>query len=438
MLTLLARRFAWLVPGVVNGGESRAREKARLRKGITILVATPGRLLDHFENTQAFKADALRWLILDEADRLLDMGFEKKIAEILGVLEDRETAAGSVVARRSALLSATLHGSLGRLAALSLQDPVAVGFTHQQGPALAGGAAGGAAPHQPDQLHFASPSAGGGEGMESTPAAELFSIPTQLQQRFVEVPCKLRLVALAALLKARLAGDPERAKLVVFFSNCDSVELHHAVFSEVWPFAVGSSLFPAGTPLLKLHGNMNQADRTASLVRFTKAAAGVLLCTDVAARGLDFPAVTSIVQFDPPGEAADYVHRVGRTARLGRGGDAALFLLPAERGYVGHLQRQGVVLQEERVVPLLDRVLGAGSAAASASAWQDPERHHGAFALQKQLMDGVGRDRRLQALAAGAFRSYVRAYATHSSELKEYFQVKGLHLGHVAHSFALR
>ena len=67
------------VGGSIHGGENRAKEKARLRKGVTVLVATPGRLLDHLQNTQAFRTEELRWLVLDEADRLLDLGFEQKI-----------------------------------------------------------------------------------------------------------------------------------------------------------------------------------------------------------------------------------------------------------------------------------------------------------------------------------------------------------------------
>ena len=73
------RPFIWLVPGSLSGGERRKSEKARLRKGVTVLVCTPGRLLDHLKTTKCFRRDCLRWLILDEADRLLDMGFEKQV-----------------------------------------------------------------------------------------------------------------------------------------------------------------------------------------------------------------------------------------------------------------------------------------------------------------------------------------------------------------------
>lgn len=79
VLTRVVRPFIWLVPGSISGGERRKSEKARLRKGVTILVCTPGRLLDHLKTTKCFRRDSMRWLILDEADRLLDMGFEKQV-----------------------------------------------------------------------------------------------------------------------------------------------------------------------------------------------------------------------------------------------------------------------------------------------------------------------------------------------------------------------
>lgn len=107
----------------------------------------------------------------------------------------------------------------------------------------------------------------------------------------------------------------------------------------------------------------HQAERTDAFVSFSRCRSGVLLCTDVAARGLDFPAVTSIVQYDPPGEASEYVHRVGRTARMGRRGDALLMLQPHELpGYLSHLKEAAGIdtLREEQLTPLLDWLLPAG------------------------------------------------------------------------------
>jgi hypothetical protein len=101
------------------------------------------------------------------------------------------------------------------------------------------------------------------------------------------------------------------------------------------------------------HTNRPQVERTATFLQFSQALGGVLLCTDVAARGLDFPAVTTIIQYDPPGEAAEYVHRVGRTARIGQQGSALLFLQPAERMYATMLQQHGIQIAEDKADVLL-------------------------------------------------------------------------------------
>jgi ATP-dependent RNA helicase DDX31/DBP7 len=85
----LAKRYIWLVPGLLTGGENRHHEKQRLRKGVVILVATPGRLLDHLESTTAFSVAHLQWLVLDEADRLLDLGFQKSLSRIVELIGAR-------------------------------------------------------------------------------------------------------------------------------------------------------------------------------------------------------------------------------------------------------------------------------------------------------------------------------------------------------------
>jgi ATP-dependent RNA helicase DDX31/DBP7 len=172
-----------------------------------------------------------------------------------------------------------------------------------------------------------------------------------------------------------------------------------------------------------------------------QATAGVLLCTDVAARGLDFPAVTTIVQYDPPGDPAEYVHRVGRTARMGSRGDAVLLLLPTEEGYVKLLEQRGVALGEEKVEALLEwlpplqdeRGGGGGGPAAR----KRPDANVAAALLQRRLSGAVAGDRGVKEAAEDAFRAFLRAYATHPASVKGIFHVRRLHTGHVAHAFAL-
>jgi len=119
VLKQILKPFHWIVPGIVIGGEKRKSEKARLRKGVNILIATPGRLLDHLNNTACFKYDNIKWLILDEADRLLDLGFERDIKNIITIIDKAQTTT-----RQSALISATLREGVKRLATISLNNPI--------------------------------------------------------------------------------------------------------------------------------------------------------------------------------------------------------------------------------------------------------------------------------------------------------------------------
>lgn len=314
---------------------------------------------------------------------------------------------------------------------------------------------------------------------------------------------------------------------MVFMSSCDGVEFHHKVLTSMpaleapknprgkraggenaplrscvfrcWPVTshggarrAGKStrvdinsdedgisedddfapLLP-GTPVFKLHGNMPQSQRTSAFFDFARCRQGVLLCTDVAARGLDFPAVTGIVQFDPPGEPAEYVHRVGRTARMGQQGESLIFLQPTESDYVDLLRGNGVAIAEMPVGAVLGHVPGATSAMPrgeitllkGSSKWLggwkralppvalDPvsagkgagrqaeggsDRYQAVQQFQYRASQFVGQDEALKRLAADAFRSYVRAYSAHPASVRTIFHVKKLHLGHTAGSFGLK
>lgn len=121
--TVLLRQFPWIVFGSLMGGESKKKEKGRLRKGLGVIVATPGRLLDHLQNTASFEVSKLEWLIFDEADRLLDLGFEFAIKKILSMIDERKS---KDVKRQNLLISATLEGGIQKLATISLHSPVYV------------------------------------------------------------------------------------------------------------------------------------------------------------------------------------------------------------------------------------------------------------------------------------------------------------------------
>eukprot|EP00899_Mesostigma_viride_P007734 jgi/Mesvir1/16962/Mv15810-RA.1 len=891
VLTRVTRRFVYLVPGSVMGGENRSKEKARLRKGVTLLVGTPGRLLDHLRNTASLRTDRVRWLVLDEADRLLDMGFEKDVREIISILDGAAASAsgggaghqgggslghrdgddddagdydedlynnggyddddryggsdrrGSKVAgvtgahnnnksnqnnkagtmykrgttkslasqsltssprprRQNVLVSATLHLAVSRLAKMALRDPVRASVADTSAALAVSSTAARAAPQAPAATlaskgdagalatskaattaagagagsdgHVAEPAvqgakgakgadgqaggvaaaaaagasvkvgaqgegrssgskqaaegvdddsdfdfsedsgvneAGGGDGDddvskddgadfverdrdddgeeeggddgsgdsaddgsgmragkrqrgsrtggeeeddgdgdEGQVGTEGYGIPCQLRQRYLQVPSKLQLAALAALLRGRSVADAG-FKAVVFVSSCDACEFLHAVLGaatlppgrtndgyvgvlaeanagegergrsegkgakdgaggkdrggkgkvvgkkgrgrgvgeegdssgredaeaslssddeegddggnneddggrdegdpsgrdraygkkrKVAAMSKGSAtannvpapgkergwghdregqkseegaksggkdatvLKPSAPlhlrtnalipiPLFKLHGNLGQSDRMRCFRAFGSASRGVLICTDVGSRGLDFPRVRMIIQYDPPGEPEEYVHRVGRTARLGSAGESVLFLAPEERPYLGVLARHGVGLEPMLASGVLDHIADVvydkraarrgllasardpfsdrsrqgkgkdgksrGARGGNGHGWgqgddddddddeggEDDDRamealhHHPVasellFRFQKLVEE---EQPSLRPLAVDAFRSFVRSYAVHRGDLKRIFHVKRLHLGHVAAAYAL-
>ncbi|XP_068663162.1 DEAD-box ATP-dependent RNA helicase 17 [Aristolochia californica] len=444
ILQKLLHRFHWIVPGYLMGGENRSKEKARLRKGISILVATPGRLLDHLKNTTSFIYSRLRWVVFDEADRILELGFGKEIQDILKLLastdiepvgKNNSESKSSDFRRQNLLLSATLNDKVNHLAKISLENPVMISLHGKN-----------TMPKQPasctdsDSLCFDGKHESSQSGPFTGPSVEDYHLPVQLVQRYVKVPCGSRLVALLSILRTLFERDVSQ-KIAVFFSTCVAVDFHYTLLSE-FRWSSDSSHDSQGQPFVKcrsfrLHGNMEHESRRTTFQNFKSEKSAILLCTDVAARGLDFPMVRCIIQYDSPGEATDYVHRVGRTARLGKKGEALLFLQPVEMDYLQELRKHGVALDEFPLLKVLDSFLLYVQ-----KHQQKPllslEMHPWMLSLQKALESFISRDTKMKNLAKDAFWSWVRAYTAHRGELKRIFMVKKLHLGHVTRSFALK
>ncbi|KAL9418761.1 hypothetical protein AB3S75_036668 [Citrus x aurantiifolia] len=440
ILHKLLHRFHWIVPGYVMGGENRSKEKARLRKGISILVATPGRLLDHLKHTSSFLHTNLRWIIFDEADRILELGFGKEIEEILDILGSRNIASigegneVSNVKRQNLLLSATLNEKVNHLAKISLETPVLIGLDEKK------------LPEDKSHVRFGSLESDVKEKVEHPSTTmrsttEDFKLPAQLVQRYVKVPCGSRLAVLLSILK-HLFDTEVSQKLVVFFSTCDAVDFHYSLLSEFqWsphsqPDMELKQLF-LRCKTFRLHGNMKQEDRRTTFGAFKTEKKALLLSTDVAARGLDFPKVKCIIQYDSAGEATEYVHRVGRTARLGERGDSLLFLQPVERDYLQDLEKHGVSLTEYPLLKVLDSFPLYGQKP-RVKKFLTTESHPWILSLQNALESFIIHESKMKKLAKDAFCSWVRAYTAHRGELKRIFTLKKLHLGHVAKSFALK
>lgn len=414
----LLKPFTWIVPGVLMGGEKRKSEKARIRKGINILISTPGRLVDHIRSTKNIHFSRIRWLVVDEADRILDLGFEKDITVILNAVN------AECQKRQNVLLSATLTEGVTRLADISLQNPVSISVLDQIW-------------EQPNPKE------------DTSTHLDSFAIPESLDQHVVLVPSKLRLVCLAAFILQKCKFEKAQ-KMIVFFSSCELVEFHYTVFVHTLSCRSGAptseQLPSASWPLkfLRLHGNMEQEERTSVFYEFSHSRTGVLLCTDVAARGLDLPQVTWIVQYSAPSSPAEYIHRIGRTARIGCHGSSLLILAPSEAEYVNSLSSHKINFSEIKMEDILavltkdDCFKRRQRGAQKSHATDSQEIRERATVLQTVFEDYVHSSERMVSWAKKALQSFIRAYATYPRELKPIFHVRSLHLGHVAKSFGLR
>lgn len=331
--------------GIVIGGANRRAEAEKLERGVNLIVATPGRLLDHLENTKGFVFRNLKALVIDEADRILEIGFEEEMKKIIKILPNDD--------RQSMLFSATQTTKVQDLARISLR---------------------------PGPLHV------------DVDKEEATSTVSTLSQGYVVCSSDRRFLLLFTFLRKNL-----KKKIIVFFSSCNSVKYHGELLNYI------------DVPVLDLHGKQKQQKRTNTFFEFINAESGILLCTDVAARGLDIPRVDWIIQFDPPDDPRDYIHRVGRTARAGKVGKSLMFLLESELGFLRYLKEAKVPLNEFTFPT--DRIAN----------------------VQSQLEKLLQKNYFLHQSARDGFRSYLQAYASYS--LKKIFDIDALDLAKVGKAF---
>ena len=278
-------RYHTFSAGLVIGGKSLQEERERLGR-MNILVCTPGRMLQHMDQTAAFEVDTLQILVLDEADRILDMGFQNAVDAIVEHLPKQ---------RQTLLFSATQTKKVSDLARLSLEDPEYV------------------------SVHEAASSA----------------TPSTLQQNYIVTPLPEKLDTLWSFIRSNL-----KAKILVFLSSGKQVRFVYEAFRHMQP----------GIPLMHLHGRQKQTARLDITTKFSATRNSCLFATDVVARGLDFPAVDWVIQLDCPEDADTYIHRVGRTARFERDGRAVLFLAPSEEeGMLQRLKEKKVIVERINV-----------------------------------------------------------------------------------------
>ncbi|XP_038047368.1 probable ATP-dependent RNA helicase DDX10 [Patiria miniata] len=272
---------------LIIGGKDVKSEMDRISR-TNIVVCTPGRFLQHLDQTVSLDCSNLQMLVLDEADRILDLGFEKTMNAILENLPTE---------RQTMLFSATQTKSVRDLARLSLKDPKYV------------------AVHQHHE----------------------YSTPAQLEQSYIVCDLDQKMDLLYSFIR-----NHTKQKILVFMASCKQVKYTFEVFCALHP----------GITIMALYGTLHQLRRVAIYNEFCQRDNAVLFATDIAARGLDFPAVNWVLQLDCPEDASTYIHRVGRTARYEQGGESLLILLPSEEEEMAkQLEERKIPIQKINVNP---------------------------------------------------------------------------------------
>ncbi|XP_052737119.1 probable ATP-dependent RNA helicase CG8611 [Bicyclus anynana] len=574
----LVKPFIWIVPGLLSGGTKRKAEKSRLRKGLSILVGTPGRINDHLRHTHSLNFSKTGCLILDEADRLLDMGYEKDVAAIVKAIEDHKKAAtydpialvkqtfntqkldnsGNKdqeiddagpqqestnvypltkvflsTERQTILLSATLTKAVENLAGITMQDPVFVDTSDgktvvadsiKQNKPIENVQPNGESPMKTitkqnvsselketsnskkeivnnadddsdsdyeyfkvqkeldtknidvkknedentnEEKHINESKNTFVQAIKTAIGEDELVLPATVNQTFLIVPMKLRLVTLCSLIIEHcVLNKAQHGKMIVFMGTHEMVDFHTELIEKVltgkngrskkinkkykekkksenmdsedseselevdYEGSVEGGVVPQELDVFSLHGNMDHEKRVLTFKQFCAAKKGLLFCTDVAARGLDVHKVDLVLQYCTPASATDYVHRVGRTGRAAQVGAAVLLLLPSETEFVRHLEQKRIRLRQSDESQALDALRSVVPTA--------PTRQRAAIALQAKLEYTVHSSKEWLTMASRAFTSWVRFYSGCPREAREWMDARQLHLGHAAKAFALR
>ncbi|XP_003493771.1 probable ATP-dependent RNA helicase DDX10 [Bombus impatiens] len=332
--------------GLIIGGKDLKFEKRRMDQ-CNIVICTPGRLLQHMDENPLFDCINMQVLVLDEADRCLDMGFEQTMNSIIENLPPK---------RQTLLFSATQTKSVRDLARLSLKDPMYVSV-HEH-------------------------------ATHTTPEA--------LEQSYVVCALEDKVSMLWSFIRNHL-----KQKIIVFFSSCKQVKYIFEVLCRLRP----------GISLLALYGTLHQLRRMEIYETFCKKQSAVLFATDIAARGLDFPAVDWVVQMDCPEDVNAYIHRAGRTARFQRNGECLLVLLPSEEKMIEKLKERKIPISMIQINP---------------NKLQSPQRKIEAL---------LARDVLLKESAQRGFVSYIKSVFLMKD--KEVFNVRALNTDLFARSLGL-
>jgi superfamily II DNA/RNA helicase len=295
-----------LTKALLIGGVSFKEQDTAIDKGVDVLIATPGRLLDHFERGKLILND-VKVMVVDEADRMLDMGFIPDIERIFGL---------TPFTRQTLFFSATMAPEIERITNTFLSNPARIEVARQ---------------------------ATTGENI--TQGVVMFKASRKDREATEK----------RNLLRALIDGEGDKCTNAIIFCN-----------RKMDVDVVAKSLKKYGYDAAPIHGDLDQSQRTRTLDGFRAGDLRFLVASDVAARGLDVPAVSHVFNFDVPSHAEDYVHRIGRTGRAGRDGKAIMICIPRDEKNLADVERL-----VEREIPRLDNPLGNGNTAEAAPVADD-------------------------------------------------------------------
>ncbi|EEY54397.1 DEAD/DEAH box RNA helicase, putative [Phytophthora infestans T30-4] len=285
MLEQLAR-FTDITCSLAVGGLPLKAQEAELRNRPDVVVCTPGRMIDHLRNSKSVHMDDLEILVLDEADRLLELGFTEEVLELVRMCP---------VQRQTMLFSATMTSKVDQLIDLSMKRPVRISTD------------------------------------------PLFDMAKHLVQEFVRIRPNREDDREAILLA--LCTRTFRSNTIVFMETKSHAHRMMIIFGL------------AGIKAAELHGNLQQRERLEALQKFRDGTVDVLLCTDIAARGIDVRGVHAVINYEMPKDITTYVHRVGRTARAGRNGRAVTLTSESRRLVMKQVSRHCQGFVKSRAVP---------------------------------------------------------------------------------------
>jgi superfamily II DNA/RNA helicase len=271
-------KYARLSKALLIGGVSFKDQDIAIDRGVDVLIATPGRLLDHFERGKLLLT-GVEIMVVDEADRMLDMGFIPDIERIFSL---------TPFTRQTFFYSATMAPEIERITNAFLSNPARIEVARQA------------------------------TTSETIEQALVSFTPSRRDRAFAEK---------RAMLRAIITAEGEACRNAIIFCN-----------RKIDVDVVAKSLKAHGFDAAPIHGDLDQSVRTRTLDAFRDGSLRLLVASDVAARGLDIPAVSHVFNFDVPSHSEDYVHRIGRTGRAGRLGKAVTIATPADDKYLSGIE----------------------------------------------------------------------------------------------------